>query len=371
MPTTTGPLPPLYAAWMTEILGAPLPNETRATCDDCAMCNHVAPEASSFNPETKCCTYLPMLASFLVGQVLADTDPALETGRASVQARIDSGIAVTPLGLGVPTSWTLLYNHGGARAFGESVAMRCPHYIEEGGRCGVWRHRNSVCATWFCKHVRGEVGFTFWASVRELLSTLERELARWCIAELGIGAAAIAPDPSAIGAAELDGRMDPAAAAASWGPAYSRGGEWGPWNGRATEFYLACAELVSRLDFAAVEALCGPELRLRIEVVRANWAKLMTQEPPARLRLSQLVLLRTTRTTQRVNGYSTLDPVEMPRAVFDALHHFDGRPVDEVRSAIVADGGPRLSKGLVRKLSDFGVLVAAEAVETPAAKSDD
>ena len=31
------PLPALYAAWIDQLLAGPLPQESNATCDDCAM----------------------------------------------------------------------------------------------------------------------------------------------------------------------------------------------------------------------------------------------------------------------------------------------------------------------------------------------
>jgi hypothetical protein len=357
---TPSPLPPMYAAWIAQLLGAHPPHETRATCDDCAMCNDVAPDASSYNPQTKCCTYLPVLPGFLVGKVLEDGHPEGAHGRATVRERIAAGAAVTPLGLGMPPRYDLLYAHGAERAFGQSVAMRCPHYLVEGGRCGIWRQRNSVCATWFCKHVRGNVGWKFWESVRELLSSIERDLARWCMHELDVGADAIAetlpgsPRPgagaSSLTAEELDGRRDDVRAAALWGS----------WVGREEEFYRACARLVDALDIEAVLRICGPEVGLRVEVVKEGWRRLTTFEPPERLRMGALVVLRKSKSGERVSTYSSLDPLEVPRALFGALHHFDGRRTnDEARRAIVEDGGPRISAGLVRKLADFGVLVPA------------
>jgi hypothetical protein len=350
----------MYAAWISQLLGAHPPHETRATCDDCAMCNDVAPEASSYNPQTKCCTYLPILPAFLVGKVLEGEAPDGAHGRATVRERIAAGAAVTPLGLGMPPRYGLLYEHGAERAFGQSLTMRCPHYLVEGGRCGIWRQRNSVCATWFCKHVRGEVGWTFWESVRELLTSIERELARWCMLQLDVGAEAIAqtlpgsPRPGSgdcpLSAADLDGHRDASRAAAVWGA----------WAGREEEFYRACARLVEPLDIEAVLRICGPEVGLRVEVVQQAWRALGDIEPPERLRMGGLVVLRTSKSGERVSTYSSLDPLEMPRALFGALHHFDGRRTnDEVRRAIVEDGGPRISAGLVRKLADFGVLVPA------------
>src|ERR1700719_3036940 len=92
------PLPPLQERWMSDLLGGAIPAETRATCDDCAMCNHLEPGVESFDPGVKCCTYVPVLANFLVGQVLADPDDRTAVGRASVEARIAKRTAVTPLG---------------------------------------------------------------------------------------------------------------------------------------------------------------------------------------------------------------------------------------------------------------------------------
>ena len=51
----TSALPPLYAAWMGELLAGPLPQEKKATCERCAMCS-ASPEQSSgaallFNPK--------------------------------------------------------------------------------------------------------------------------------------------------------------------------------------------------------------------------------------------------------------------------------------------------------------------------------
>src|SRR5262245_52393001 len=103
-PPATAPaaLPPLYAGWMDSLLGGAIPAEGRATCSSCAMLPPAgaAVEGSDhfFSPATKCCTYLPQLANFLVGRILGDQDPdpSAAAGRASVEARIDAGVGVTP-----------------------------------------------------------------------------------------------------------------------------------------------------------------------------------------------------------------------------------------------------------------------------------
>ena len=154
-------LPKLQAAWLAQFLGAPIPAESNATCEACAMVADETEGGASlehgFNPETKCCTYLPQLWNFLlVGGVLEDQDVDAR-GRASIEAHIDHGIA-TPLGLGRTRTYHVLYTTGTLK-FGRSAST---HYLPEGGgRCGVWAHRESACSTWFCKFERGAIGFDF------------------------------------------------------------------------------------------------------------------------------------------------------------------------------------------------------------------
>src|SRR5258708_17326282 len=119
-------LPPLYAAWMDEIVREPVPQETEATCEQCVMCSTRTALSSGasqlFNAQTKCCTYMPVLANFLVGGILFDHDPELTKGRATVEERIEKGVAVSPLGLGRTGVYTLLYEHSPG-AFGRSQAL--------------------------------------------------------------------------------------------------------------------------------------------------------------------------------------------------------------------------------------------------------
>src|SRR5207253_3996635 len=94
------------------------------------------------------------------------------------------GINSTPRGLHPSAVWRLLYQEGGGGGFGRAQALLCPYYDNEGGLCGIWRNRQSTCATWFCKHVRGAVGQRFWNALHALLAAVEDDLAGWCLVEL-------------------------------------------------------------------------------------------------------------------------------------------------------------------------------------------
>jgi len=353
-------LPPLYAGWLEQILdGGVVPEEREATCHDCAMC---APESTpgtdSFDRSTKCCTYVPEIFNFLVGSVLADepADDAARVGRASVEARIRRGVEVTPLGLGRPRPYLMMYR-GSLDAFGHARTMKCPHYVDEaGGLCGVWRHRMSMCATWYCKHERGAVGQHFWKSVERVLSRAERALSMHCVAQLDLGRDALeqlirvhdgSAGDSPLRADEIDGRDDPLR--------HER--LWGNWAGREEAFFLACADLVRGLSWRDLRALAGPDLAVAERLLLDAHRDLTSQELPEVVQLGPFQVLSSDAETMRVATYSSFDPLELPRALADVLHRFDGRPVDDVIETVSSGDGVELDRELVRKLLDFKILV--------------
>ena len=350
------PLPPLYAAWTDQLLAGPIPPEKEATCDDCAMCaagnRQLELSGLFFDPSTKCCTYIPALANFLVGSILADADPAFFAGRATVEARLAAGVAVTPLGLGQPPTFKLLYENTAINAFGRSRSLRCPHYLEPGGRCGVWKHRASVCATWYCKHVRGATGRKFWQALHRLLSGVERTLARWCVLQLDPGTEALERlfpprRPDAAGNDTLDDLQEPSVHRAVWGR----------WFSREVEFYKECDRLVSGLSWGDVTTIGGPQMQIFSRLAHEAYGELMSEELPTRLKVGDLKVVNMDQESCRVCAYADSDPLEMSRALMDLLRYFDGRTVDQVLQSISAAESIKLDRALVRKLVDFEILV--------------
>ena len=354
-------LPPLYAAWMSELLPGAIPRESKATCDDCAMCPRDEESAVSdfyyFDPATKCCTFVPELYNFLVGAVLSDTDPDSAAGRATVEKRLAEGIAVTPLGLGQPAVFLQLYNNA-TRAFGRTKALRCPHYLED-GRCGVWRSRESTCATWFCKHVRGQISRTFWReSLHRLLGAAERDLSRWCVLQAGLDPDALrslfepggeADDSVPLTGEDLDNRRNR--------ERYHR--IWGEWDGREAEFFIKCAKLVRPLKWNDVLTICGPAVQGLAHLTFDAYTKLVSEEVPSELKSGSFQLVQIKGDTARVDSYNDFDPIDIPTVILALLSEFDGRSTEDVTKAIAVKTGVQLDPALIRKLYDFGVLVPA------------
>jgi hypothetical protein len=346
-------IPPLYAPWLRDIAGGPIPAETVATCDRCVMLPTEEPRTSTatfFNPITKCCTYQPTLPNFLAGRILADADPLGAEGRSTLERRIAQRASVSPFGVSAGRIFTLMYVHT-REAFGRAPALKCPH-LTDSGTCGIWRHRPGVCATWYCKHVRGETASRFWRLTNKLLRELETELAIWCTAELHVGAAEFSdldeeradrPD-----VAELDGPLDQTR--------YQR--IWGEWAGREEEFYRLCANLVEPLDWQAVQGICSPRVRVLADLVRDAYEHLTSEAIPARLRCGSFQIVDARDGKYWVVSYSGYDPLVMPESLAAVLHYFDGRPTEEALAAILVARNIRIDLSLVRRMVDFGVLQA-------------
>jgi len=246
------------------------------------MCSG-ASTARPFSSETKCCTYVPILPNFLVGAILRD-DQTIPDGLASVRARIAARSNVTPLGLGQPPVFGLAYEVAGEAGFGVAGMLRCPHYLESnGGTCGIWQHRNAVCSTWFCKHLRGSIGRRMWRDIEVLLKQIDTDLASWACAQLGVS-----PDQ---GRALLANRgvqskaLLSAEASGQWNRDYTR--MWGTWTGKEEEFFMACHCLVEPLEWSAVQEIIGDDARRAVGVARDSLRRSSETGMPDRLRLAR------------------------------------------------------------------------------------
>ncbi len=353
-----GTLPALYARWIEAIIQGPLPVEIEATCSDCVMCARPGESIDTvqyfFDKGSKCCTYTPTLSNFMIGAILGDPSPSMTTGRATLAARLSKGLGVGPLAIHPPAAYNLLFRHS-QNAFGHNRTLRCPHLDTAMGICSIWPYRDPTCVTWFCKHLRGKFGQSFWKALQIFLYAVIKELSLWCVLQLNIGGDALALLASRrergttgenLQSNELDGRFD----------AESARKAWGRWWQRETAFYTECARLVSDLDFKEVEEICGPEIRMSSRLVKRAYVKLQETDIPTCLKIGQFEVEAATSDAVRVWSYSRLDPLDLPVPVFMALSYFDGRPTNDALSMVEHDLGARLDSPLLRTLIDFGIL---------------
>jgi hypothetical protein len=357
--TAAAVLPSFFARWMDGLLPGAIPDEARATCSNCAMVATNDSERASgrfFGASAKCCTHIPTLANYQVGGVLVDESDEARPGRDGMLARLRAGDGATPLGIAPPRRLAIL-SDAATPAFGNNTTLLCPHFRDvDGGLCGIWRHRNSTCTTWFCKFNRGAVGLAFWTSLQQLLAALEQELSWWAVLELNPGADAVRrllalrskPANAPLQSADVDGT------------AKADARSWGSWLGREEEFYVEAAKRVGTLTWDDALAICGPTVRVAAAVVRTHYDELLSTDVPERLTGGSFTIVSLDALRATVSSYRTTDPLSMPRTVLDVIGEFDGSPTPDVLERVSKTRGLRVAPSLVRKLVDYGILKAAE-----------
>jgi hypothetical protein len=353
-------LPSLYGSLLPSLFDESVPRETRATCDDCVMCQPQPDlpkelELKTFRPDTKCCTYHPNLPNYLVGAILASDDAPMAEGRKRIREKIARGVGVTPRGILVPRKYALFYDQA-SQFFGRTDAMKCPYYYE--GGCSVWRYREGVCTTFFCKYERGETSKRFWESLKSYLALVEFKLSLYAAAELE-------KDPVRVTAwwdawdgkgpltvADLEDRA----------PTESeRRATWGEWFGREEAFYLACYEKVAALDAAKFQSLLGIEesyLRQRLGFTRDGASR---ADIPRRLKRNpDLCAIRRGDSYVCANPLNRGDAFEVHALIYPLLDRFDGeRDAMSVWRDIAVEKRLDLPSDLLKKLYYLGVLVEA------------
>ena len=339
-------LPPLYSAWMTHFLPGDVPDETRSTCSDCAMCAIDSPVP--FELKTKCCTYIPTIPNFLAGKIL-------ESNIAVFEAYWDQA-DIRPHGVMPHQDFADQY-HPNSPLFGRNLKWRCPYYLEEeGGLCGIWQSRNARCATWFCKHLRGQISRDLWATIDELLTAAEKILSRWCMHQLEVGSREFRDTfPVEIGQPKFDLWMKQQSfyqkklLLGDFGSAEFHRWTWGTWMGREMDCFCECYRLVQPLGWEDVRKICGEGLQQLEQNTLASYAKLTSDSFPDVLKISDFHQYDLDNGEVRVWTSNPYDPITLSKDTLRRLHRMSGKTTAEVMEEI--------PKELLRKLFHAGVLI--------------
>jgi hypothetical protein len=318
--------PPWLAPWLRAMSLAPPPREARANCAACVMCSDddwtVRHPLHRYRVDLRCCTFTPELANFVVGGMLANPETVLPEAMAALQRRIDSEEG-TPMGLVCSPADDARYEGSvGSGGFGRDPALRCPFYEVDGGRCGIWAWRNATCATWHCRHERGKVGMGMWAMQRKLLGGLEDSIAAAALA-------AVAPE------------LDPE--------------DGSGWDGDRRALYLATWAWVRDADPAVVLPTLGEDVAMMAAMARRTLQVHARRGLPERATATQVSVIEELGEFVRIDTYTSVDTLVVPRALVPLLPRFDGRAVAEVRAEIEAEG-LALTDSLLQRLFDFDVL---------------
>jgi len=358
MGTLRDKLNPLYQhLFAPGVFDRPEIEEKRATCNNCAMCDHgqVAPVAMDyFEPTAKCCTYYPTLANYLVGGILADPSEHLAEGKRRIRERIARRMSVTPHFVGAPRKYSLLYAAArGSGAFGRSKALLCPYFDVDNaeGSCTIWRYREAVCSTYFCKYNDGKPGYDLWDTLKGYLSHVERMLARSVAMSIDRDLQQPAMLQTELTLEELEDRGPDDAEYARW---------WGKWVGREEEFYIACYEramAVKPQDFAdnVDDAAHG---RRFIAELEARYDAIGKQAVlPANLILAPGIRTRVAGESVVISSYNPYDGFSIEKELYDVLGKLDpAQTLPENLKRLDEEEGIQLAPELLQYLFTHGVL---------------
>jgi hypothetical protein len=328
-------LPQLYRTRVASVLERDIPEETKATCSDCAMCDQsrAVPSIDGvsrlFRPDTKCCTYHPKLPNFLVGALLDDPSPQMAEGQRRVRERIERRIGTSPQWIRPPAAYALLYEKAKG-AFGKTAALRCPYFEQASGGCTIWAHREAVCSTYFCRYEKGEDGQAMWSQVKSYLALLELQLSRHAVYTLHpeyVLQKRDVQDPPALTGEALDDRPPSDKEYRAL---------WGEWAGKEEAFYRRCHAIVRDLDAQAVERILGIDGTLAVAVLEARHKAASEDVLPETLAFNPNATVRwLPGNVLALGAYSNLDALALDGSAYALLVMFDGtKKVSEVRAQL-------------------------------------
>ncbi|MBX3233192.1 MAG: hypothetical protein KIT84_20585 [Labilithrix sp.] len=356
MTTIRETLPEAHRRLFPAVYDRPNVEERRATCSDCAMCSRSeAPGTIAFQPNLKCCTYHPTLPNFLAGAVLADPDMA--EGQRRMRARIASRIGITPQWVAPPRKHRVLLDAARTTSFGRSKVLLCPYFVEEGGGlCSIWRHREAVCSTFFCKHDAGAAGHAFWTAHKRFTAHVEVVLARHAARAVFPGAAE--PDFPRM-KLTLEDLEDRAPSEIDYAAC------WGEWAGREEDFYLRTFDVVRSVTRDEMDRLLAEEPRSE-ELARDVATKLDAITAP---RLAERLVPNPNLVARPLPGgamgvttYSAYDPMSLTPELWAVLGEFKPEEtLAETRARLDRDNDLVIADDLLLVLQNHAILVPPPA----------
>lgn len=339
--------PELYASFLPSFFWRELPRESFATCTNCAMACHDDSKKKNltmqpFREDAKCCTYHPKLPGYLVGAILCDE--SLKEGRNRIKEKIKNKTGVSPRGIYPSAKYSLLYSNSAGVGFGQSSYFICPYFDKEKGNCTIWKYREAVCSTYFCKTVAGEKGKSFWNAVNAYLATIQEKLILYTLVELGGDFQPYANEQK-LSVNDLDD-LPPAETEYK--------SIWGNWAGKEEEFYIESYQLVKKLGGKEFDSIVGIDQKVLLN--RLQKEEMQMLDIPSRLiKTNDEELLNKADEETYTVKYRAIDSIfQLPVEVLD---YFDGeRETNEVIRALEEEAGIEIEKDIVLSLYHYGIL---------------
>ncbi|HNW97903.1 MAG TPA: hypothetical protein PKK00_05780 [Bacteroidales bacterium] len=264
-------VPQVYHKFLPVFFDSEIPEEKFANCQDCPMiCESRADFekdlSKPFAPDTKCCTFFPKLPNYMVGAVLSDTTPEMEEGRKRLLQKIKEKKGVLPHGIYPTKKYSLLYEHGRKLGFGKSINLQCPYYLQGEYNCSLWKYREAICATWFCKSLTAHAGISFWNRMTAIMKHIQESVILHVFDKLELRDTMPFGDNSNISYEDMDDLS-------MHKNEYSF--YWQQWEGKEDAFYKKSFELFNELTLQEFSSVNGPQFNLLVKQVKEHYNNMM------------------------------------------------------------------------------------------------
>ena len=271
-------LPYYYKNLLPRFFRNPIPEESLATCDDCAM---VADSGGAglkknfyYKPGLRCCTYTPPLPNYAVGALLRDKSEAHKAGRKVIARFFHSPIRAWPQGILPTPGYLQRYAKMSDKGFGKLRSLLCPYYEMELDRCSIWLYRGPVCITFFCRHVAGTFGAVFWKALLRYLQALEDALNAYILKRLGWPSAQVSKLPL---------HFSPNDKNLNYG---NRRRAWAHYVGKVEDFYGSAYMILKSLDRTNAEKILSRLNKRHLKKVETAYLNMRQCKHPKRLKIN-------------------------------------------------------------------------------------
>jgi hypothetical protein len=352
-------LPDFYRNFLPELFEQLIPVETLATCNDCAMClkpgQDPLPNVDYFKPDVKCCSYFPKLPNYLVGGLLSDNNPAMDEGRKRIREKIHKRIGITPQAVDVPKKYSVLIKLGGIKSFGKNTTLICPYFVNEGSLCSIWKFRDSMCSTYFCKSVSGKQGLKFWDVVHTYLNQVQDILCWYAIDSLHCDVRSIWD----YGSGRQNDDLTPDDLDEIPPDEETYRDLWRNWFGREEEFYRECYRVVEALTKEEFERHAGIIHKIflkRVQEARENVVN--PKIPPVLKKNPDLKAFETP--DGKVTIKSNVAFYSIQKNLFDVIGLFDGvKTTAEIQKIVHEKYGADLNEDYIHPMFFNQIIIPA------------
>jgi hypothetical protein len=150
-------------------------------------------------------------------------------------------------------------------------------------------------------------------------------------------------------------------------PLFSRAYQllWGDWAGREENFYKNTYERIASLSRYTFLSLGGISQKILLKELKQSHRNLENPKVPKILmRNPKLVVTKFQEDSYCLSGYAALDPLRVPKKIYDIIDWFDGtRPNREVLQILKDKKNFNIDSDLLKTLYMFRILISGEQVE--------